>query len=237
MGAAAAGQVEPSAIRRESFSRLSLDASISSLGIGAQLGTNLSPKLDLRLFGNYLNLTHRYTDNGFVIAMNLELPNAGALVDLYPIHRFPLRISPGYLFVNQNRVRVDVRSERGNIFSLNNVDFISDDADPVRGTGRLLLRGSGFMITTGLGRFVSHNARHFTFPFELGVAFIQKPSVIVQLSGQVCSPQLNLCQPVATYPGFSTNLAAQVADWNNTASAFHTFPIVRGGVAYTFNIR
>ncbi len=234
---AAGAQVEFTAVRRESFSRVTLGAGVSTLGIGVGIGTNLAPKIDARVFGNYLNLTHRYTDNGFIINLNLELPNAGAMVDFYPFQRVPFRISPGFLIVNQNRVRVDVLSEKGNIFTVNDVAWASDDADPVHGTGRLLLKGSGFMLTTGLGHIVSHSRKNFTFPVELGVAFIDKPTVAVQLSGQVCTTQFTQCQPVATYPGFSADLAAQIADWNKTAAPYHVFPIFKAGVAYSFHMR
>jgi hypothetical protein len=58
LGAAGGGQVVPSATRREAFTRLALGITASSFGTGAELATNLGPRLDARLFGNYLNFTH-----------------------------------------------------------------------------------------------------------------------------------------------------------------------------------
>jgi hypothetical protein len=235
MGGGGGGQAYPSAIKGGPFAHVVAGVTVSSLGIGAQLGTRVSPHFDARLFGNYLNLTHRFTDSGFDMKLNMNLPNIGAKVDFYPLHRFPLRISPGYLFFNQNQVRVDYRAQPGNTFTVNNINWRSDDADPVRGIGHLSLQGTGPMITAGLGHIMSHSSRRFTFPFEVGVVFIHTPVVTLTMQGQICADGQSQCQPAATYPTFAENLSQQVADWNRTAAPYHVYPIVEGGVAYSFN--
>src|SRR5215469_7178287 len=166
------GQAEYSAERGGAFSRFASGITVSTLGIGVHAGTNLSPRVDLRLFGNYTNFTYGYTQSGFRISLNIGMGNAGAMADFYPLHRFPLRFSPGLLYFNDNRVAAQLHAEPGATFTINNVDYASDTADPVHGTGRLTLAGSGFMVTAGLGRIVSRTRKRFTFPFEGGVAFI-----------------------------------------------------------------
>jgi hypothetical protein len=236
-GGGGGGQAAPSAFSGGPFSRLTFGATVSSLGVGVQAGTSLTPRIDLRAFGNYLNLTHRWTDQGFDLNMNMELPNAGAKVDIYPMRKFPLRVSAGYLFVNQNRVRVDYRAEQGTTFTVNNINWTSDNADPVHGSGILSIGGTGPMITAGLGRIVSRSRRHFTFPFEAGAVFIHTPVITFDMFGQICAPDQTMCQAAATYPTFATNLAQQVAKWNQKAAPYHVFPIVEGGVAYSFSWR
>ena len=231
------GQTEPSAYRIERFSRLSFFLSASSLGIGEQMSTNLSPHLDARIFGNHAAMTtHHYSQSDFSIVVNLEFANVGAMADAYPFHR-PFRFSAGYLFYNGDRVRADLHAKQDAVFTINDIDWISDNADPVYGTGRLTLGGSGFLLTAGYGRMVSRSEKHFTFPFEAGVAFINTPAVTLNLAGQICTAQGVNCQPAATFPGFADALAAQVAAWNQNAAPFHIFPIVEGGVSYTFRIR
>lgn len=237
MGGGGGGQVEYSAERGMAFSRMVLGGTVSSLGTGVALGTNLGPRLDLRLFGNYTNLTHNFSNSGFRIALNVGMANTGAMVDFYPLHRFPLRLSPGFLYFNSNRVAANLRAEQFATFTLNNVDYASDPTNPVHGTGRLLLGGAGFMATTGLGHYVSHSRKRFTFPFEAGVVFINKPVAQFNLFGNVCDVNRRFCQPAAQFPTFSTNLAAQVASWNKRVAPFHVYPILQGGVAYSFNLR
>jgi hypothetical protein len=237
-GAGGGGQVEYDAERANPFSRLMFGATASSLGIGVEAGTNLGPRVDLRLFGDYTNLTHNFTQSGFHIALNVNLANTGAKVDFYPLRRFPLRISPGYLYFNGNRLAAQLHAETNATFTINNVDYASDNANPVYGTGRLLLGGSGFMATAGLGHFVSHTYKRLTFPFEAGVVFIDTPLAQFNLYGKVCSvDNPGYCQPAAQFPTFATNLAAQVKSWNRTVSPYHIYPVIEGGVSYSFSFR
>jgi len=231
------GQTEASAYRIERFTRASFFLSASSLGIGGQISTNVSPHLDVRLFGNRASITtHHWSQEDFSIAVNAGFANVGAMADSYPFHK-AFRFSAGYLVYNGNRVRADLHAKQNAIFTINDIDWISDNADPVHGTGRLTLGGSGFLLTAGYGRMVSRTEKHFSFPFEAGVVFIDTPRVAMSLDGQICTTQGVNCQPVATYPGFADALAAQVASWNKNAAPFHVYPIVQGGVAYTFRIR
>ena len=236
-GMGASGQAEPSAYRIERFSRASLVLSVSSLGIGGQLSTNVSPHLDVRLFGNRAAIaTHHWSQQDFSIAVNAGFANVGAMADAYPFHK-AFRFSAGYLMYNGDRVRADLHAKQDAVFTINDIDWISDNADPVRGTGLLTLGGSGFMLSAGYGRMVSRTEKHWSFPFEAGVAFIDTPRVTMNFQGQICTVQGVNCQPAATYPGFADALTAQVADWNKNAAPFHVYPIVQGGVAYTFRIR
>ena len=231
------GQAEPSAYRIERFTRLSLFLSASSLGIGEQMSTNLSPHLDMRVFGDRASFsTHHYSQKDFTIAVNLGFANVAAMADAYPFHK-PFRFSGGYVFYNGDRVRADLRAKQDSVFTINDIDWVSDNADPVHGTGRLTLGGKGFLLTGGYGRIVSRSERHFSFPFEMGVGFINTPRVTLNLAGQICTTQGINCQPAATYPGFADALATQLAKWNKNAAPFHIFPVVEGGVAYTFRIR
>jgi hypothetical protein len=237
-GAGGGGQAEHSAERGNAFSRLALGATFSTLGIGGQLGTNIGSRLDLRLFGSYDNLTHNFTRSRFRIALNIGMANAGVKLDFYPLRRFPLRITPGYLFFNQNGLAATLHADPGATFTINNVEYASSRADPVHGTGGLSLSGGGFMAMAGLGHVVSRSRRRFTFPFEAGVVFINRPVAQFNLLGQVCSVSgPRFCEPAAQFPTFTANLAAQLASWNRLVAPYHIYPIVEGGVTYTFTFR
>jgi hypothetical protein len=232
------GQAEYSAERGNAFTRVVTGVTVSTLGIGVDAGTNLGPRLDLRLFGNYTNITHSFSRSGFRIELNVGLANAGAMADFYPLHRFPLRFSPGFLYLNQNRIAASLHARPGATFTINNVEYASETADPVHGNGRLTLGGGGFMVTTGLGHIVSHTRKRLTFPLEAGVAFIHTPVVQFNLLGHVCGVnQPGICQPASQFPTFAENLATQVASWNRRVSPFHIYPVLEGGVAYSFELR
>jgi hypothetical protein len=204
--------------------------------MGEHLSTNLSPQVDLRIFANYLPVNHNVNRSGFEVAGNGEFINVGSFVDYYPVHR-PFRISPGFLFYNGNRVRADIKAGQNASLTLNNVEFFSDNADAIRGTGRLTLGGSGFLITTGYGRIVSRSEKHFSFPFEVGAAFIHTPKATFDVTGQLCSEAGTNCQSAASYPGFADALAAQLTTFNKHFAWLDVYPVIEGGVAYTFSIR
>ena len=228
--------VAPSAWRIERFSRLSFFTAVSPLGIGEHVSTNLSPQLDVRIFENFLPVHHSFTQSSFDNSLDIQFANAGLAADIYPFHP-PFHISPGYLFYNRNRVNGTFNAQQGAVFTINDIDWYSDEADPVHGTGRLDLGGSGFIITAGYGRITSHSERHFTFPFQAGVTFINQPKASVVFSGKICDSNGADCQPAATYPGFADALSAQLARWNRNIAPFHIYPIIEGGVAYTFHLQ
>ena len=134
-------------------------------------------------------------------------------------------------------MNASLKAQQNAVFTINNIDWYSDNADPVHGSGRLDLGGSGFQIAAGYGRITSHSEKRWTFPVEAGVAFINKPKASFSLAGQICNAGGTNCQAAATYPGFADALAAQLVTWNKDVAPYHIFPIVEGGVAYTFNIR
>jgi len=228
------GQVEPSAYADRYLTRLSFGGSVSTLGTGGELATNLPYRIDLRFVGNFFDFNWKFTDSGFYVVVNTELANTGVLGDFYPWKS--LRISPGLLFYNTDRLRGDVQAQNGATFTINNVNYSSLDSNPVHGIGRLLLAGRGFMAMAGWGHYVSRNEKRWSFPVEAGVAFIDTPVATFNLQGTVCQSGGN-CQPAATFPGFQANLAAQVATWNNDVRPFHIYPIIEGGAAYTFSYR
>jgi hypothetical protein len=234
-GSGAGGQVEPSAYADRYLTRASIGGSVSTIGTGGEVATNLPDHIDVRFFGNFTDIDWKETDSGFYVVVNIGMANTGVFGDFYPWKS--LRISPGFLYYNTDRLRGDVQAESGATFTINNVNYSSQDSNPVHGIGRLRLGGRGFMATAGWGHYVSRNEKHWTFPFEAGVAFIDTPTATFNLEGNVCNATGHDCQPAATFPGFESNLQQQLATWNSDVKPFHIYPIAEGGVAYTFNYR
>jgi hypothetical protein len=234
-GSGRGGQVEPSAYADRYLTRLSLGGSVSTFGTGGVLATNLPYRLDLRLLGNFTDFDYKFTRSGFYIVLNIGMANTGALVDFYPWKA--LRISPGFLFYNTDRFSGTVSAQTGATITVNDVNYTSDNANPLRGIGHLALGGTGFMATAGWGHYVTRNEKHWSYPVEGGVAFIDQPSAAFSLQGDVCTVQGTSCLPAASFPGFESNLTAEIAKWNRRAAPYHIYPMVEAGVAYTFGYR
>jgi hypothetical protein len=117
-------------------------------------------------------------------------------------------------------------------------------ATPVVGNGLLGLNTNkpAFTITTGWGNQIPRSG-HWSFPIEIGVAFIGDPSVKVNLGGWACSDQAqtecsNIADPANPIAvAIQSNLTAQVAKWTSDLKPLNTFPIISSGISYSFHTR
>jgi hypothetical protein len=231
------------------LSRIGFGAGISPLGIQLEAATNLSNHFNLRGTGNFFNYSDNFTTDGINATAKLNLASARASLDVYPFRR-GWRISPGLMFINHNQVTAATDVAAGTSFTLNGQTYYSANANaatgatPVTGNGILGLNTSkpAFTITTGWSNMV-RGSGHWSFPFEIGVAFIGAPSVNVNLTGWACYDQAQTeCtnisdpnNPIAV--AVQSNLTAQEAKWASDLKPLNTFPIISVGVAYSFHIR
>lgn len=231
------------------LSHFGIGAGVSPLGIQLQAATNLTGHLNIRATGNFFNYTANFTSNGIAAAATLNLASAGVQADLYPF-RAGFRISPGVLFLNQNQLTAATNVAAGTSLKLDGTTYYSANpnaetgATPIVGTGTLGLNTTkpAFMATIGWGN-TARGDHHFSFPVDVGAAFIGAPSVNLNLSGWVCQDQAQtMCSNLANAGNpitvaFQSNLSAQVAKWTSDLNPLKTYPIISLGVAYSFRTR
>ena len=76
----------------------------------------------------------------------------------------------------------------GQSFSLRNNDYLSGATNPVAGNVRINFHKAAPMFTVGWGNLVSRKeGKHFTVPFEVGLAMTGAPKATYSLSGNVCT--------------------------------------------------
>jgi hypothetical protein len=223
------------------LSRFALGGGISTTGINLQAATNLNRYMNLRATGNYFNYSvNNITTNGFTVGAKLNFASAGASVDFYPFPTHGFRLSPGVLFYNQNAATATLTVAGGTSFSLNNTTYYASASNPVLGNGSLGLhtQNPAFTMTTGWGNMIPRKVGHWSFPFEIGAAFTGAPTLNIALtSGQICDAQGQNCVAVATNASVQQNLAAQVAKYSSDLNPLKIYPIVSGGLAYSFRTR
>lgn len=241
----AGGQVETpkaEASPSHTLTRFALGFGVSPLGLQLAATTNLSRSLNLRATGNFFNYNANFNTSGISATAKLNLASMGVALDIYPLH-LPIRISPGVLVYNGNQLTATASVPGGDSFTLNGQNYYSATANPVNGNATLSLNTNkaAFTITTGFGNQIPHKG-HLSFPFEIGIAVIGDPKAVVNLAGTVCYDQAQtICanlqgnNPIATT--FQSNLSAQVAKWNTDLEPLKTYPIISGGIAYSFHIR
>ena len=232
------------------LNRMALGLGVSPLGPSVQLTTSLTSHLNLRLSASGFRYSTTFSTNGFDSNAKLSLGTAGIAADIYPFHK-GFRISPGLLMLNHNRVTATSVAAGGTAITLNDQTFYSANTNSATGAMPLSAYGSlglstnrpAFTVTTGWGNMLPRNGGHFSFPFEVGVAFIGAPKLQASLSGWACSDQAQTdCSDVTSTTDtmalqVQNDLSAQISKWENDLAPLKTYPIVSFGIAYSFNTR
>ena len=223
------------------LSHVAFGGGVSPLGVNLQAAINLNRYMNFRGVGNVFNYSvNNIKTNGLNLNGKLNFATAGASLDFYPFPNHGFRLSPGGLFYNQNAVNADVTVSGGTSFSLNGVTYYASSSDPIKGNGGLGLnaRNPAFSMTAGWGNMIPRRGGHWSFPFEIGAAFVGAPSINMALtSGQACDAQGQNCVYVATDPSVQANLQAQLQKYKNDVSPFQYYPVVNFGAAYSFRLR
>jgi hypothetical protein len=231
------------------FSRISVGGAASLLGMELQLVTNVNQHLNLRAIGNVFKYSNSLTISGVPTNAKLNLGSAGGMVDYYPF-RFAFRLSGGLLFVNHNGLDSTTNIPGGDTLTLNGQNYYSANsnsftgATPLHGRGHLAMNTTtpSYVVSTGWGNHLRRSG-HWSFPVEIGVAFVGTPKVTTAINGWACTDATQThCTNIADPNNpiaiqFQNNLNAQVAKWNSNVSWLKTYPIFTSGVTYTFNTR
>ena len=222
------------------FSNVAFGGGISPLGVNMSMATNLNRHMNLRGSGNIFNYSvNNFTTNGFTANGKLNLASAGTSIDIYPFANHGLRFSPGVLFLNQNNLSANATVAAGQSFTLNSTNYYSSASNPVTATASLGLnaRKQAFTATTGWGNMIPRRGGHWSFPVELGAAFIGSPSLNMNIAGTACDQTGVYCVDVATNQQIQANLQAQVAKYRKDLDPLKTYPIASFGLAYSFKTR
>jgi hypothetical protein len=224
---------------RQPFSLGATSYGISPLGLQFQFSTNLYRHLNLRNQVGYLSWGHTFSSEGWNISTSITMASAGTLLDIYPFPKFGLHFTPGILFHNPTVLsgRVLLVSPGSSSFKLNGNTYYSSATQPADAYGTVNLRHTAFILTTGWSN-LSPRAGRFTFPVELGVAFMGSPKLnTTVLEGQVCNAQQANCQDAASDSSLLSDLQAQANQYKSNLNLLRTLPIVSIGVAYHFQLR
>jgi hypothetical protein len=228
------------------FSRLAIGGGISTMGVDLQAATNINRHLNLRGTGNFFTYTiSNINTGGFTLGGQVNFASAGASVDYYPFPNHGFRLSPGFLFYNNNQITGSGTGSNGSSLTLNGQKYYSESGNPIGMNAILGLNThkQTFTMTTGWGNMIPRKGGHFSVPFEIGAAFTGAPSLNVLLSGIGCTNQADAgeggesCVNMATNTTAITNLNAQLSTWKTDLNALQVYPIISVGVAYAFHIR
>jgi hypothetical protein len=144
-------------------------------------------------------------------------------------------VSPGVLVYAGDPITASASVPPNQSFTLGGVDYTSDPTNPITGSGKIDFNRAAPMITVGWGNLVSRKeGKHFTVPFEIGVAFQGSPKASLALGGNVCDSSGLNCRSAATDTIVQSNVVSEQNKINNSMSFFKVYPIISMGFGYKF---
>jgi len=196
--------------------KLSVGASVGTLGISPEVGYRFNRAFGLRANGGFLDYDRTEDIDDIEYDGTLKLKSVGVLADVYPFGG-SFRVSAG-LRSNDNRVNLLV--DEGSI-------NVGEDDEPYTQSEFGTLRGSvGFKkmaptLTLGWGGKLKSG---FTFGFEAGVMMQGSPRVALTSEGGSLSSD----------PLFLARLEEERAQAQDDADDFKLWPILQLHIKYRF---
>ena len=233
--AAPAPAASPAAPAKESSEGripIGVGVKMSTLGIGGDVAIAVSHRTNVRFGFNAFSYGHTFDKDGVTYGGTLDLRSAQATYDIFLLKG--LHVSPGVLFYNGNQVTANASVPGGQTFTLSNTSYISDAANPVTGTGKLSLYKAAPMMLFGIGNLVPRNSHHFSTSIEIGAAYQGPPRVTLNLGGSACDSTGLFCRTISSDPTIQSNIAAEQAKLNKSASPYKFYPVLSFGVGYKF---
>lgn len=237
------------------FSRLALSGGIGANGINMQAAVNANRYLNIRGVGNYFNYTVNNisvsgsgASSGIDVSGKLNFASAGITLDYFPFPNHGFRLSPGVMLLNQNAITASGVASQGTSITLGSTKYYSEggaNAMALNANLGLNTHKQAFTMTTGWGNLISRKGGHFSVPFELGAIFTGVPTLGFNIAGYGCTTQSDdttsgagaSCVNMATNTTAQTNIAAQIAKYQNDLNPLKVYPIFSIGIGYNFKIR
>jgi hypothetical protein len=213
------------------FSRIAFSFKTDTLGPGVELATPLSRRINLRATARVFNFHYPFAIDGIDYGAEFHFHSGQVAADWFPFHG-DFHISPGVLYF-QNGMTATVSVPAGKPFSLGDTSYINSVDDPFHGSGTINYgRQMAPTLTIGMGNLISRTGRHFSVPFEVGVAYIGAAQMDVKIAGTACTYQG--CFNAATDSGTQSSLKQEVQDINTELAKFKIYPILSLGFGYRF---
>ena len=188
---------------------------LSTLGIGADVGVRFNDFVGLRVGGNYLSFNVDVKSTDVDYDADFKFASIGGTIDVYPLTRV-LRLSAGFRY---NGNSVDFSATPNGSITLGGTTFPAAAAGQVNGD--LDFNKFAPYVGVGLeGRFI---ADRLILGAEAGVLFQGRPTVDLRGSG-----------PLAGDPTFEAALRQEEANLEDDLAFLRYYPVFAIYAAYRF---
>jgi|GEM_PF-170024 len=214
------------------FGTYAVGLKFDTLGAGVEIATPLSHSFNLRSSTNFLGFSYPFSIDGINYNAELHFRSQQVNVDWFPERRGSFHVSVGIIYLRNNLSAV-ASVQPGHYFELGDQGFTNSVDDPLSGTATVVYPHTiAPTLMMGFSNMLPRSGKHFSMPYEFGVAYTGAPRIDVQLSGTACTAEG--CFNAATNKEMQQSLQQENAKLNNSLSGFPVYPIVSLGLAYRF---
>lgn len=215
-----------------SSAKAAVGVKFSTLGAGIEVATPLTHRSNVRFGFNAFGYSRGLDKDNVHYDAELAYRSIEAHYDFFPFSG-GFHISPGFLAYLTSPIKANTAVPGNQSFTLGGASFVSDPANPVRGTGKLDFNRAGPSFTVGWGNLLPRSAKRFTVPFEAGVVYQGAPKATLTLTGNVCDAGLTNCRSV-TDPTVQNHIQSEQTKINNDINFFQAYPIISIGFGFKF---
>jgi hypothetical protein len=214
------------------FTVYALGIKFDTLGAGIEIATPLSHSFNLRTGANFLGFAYPFSVDEINYNAELHFRSQQVSIDWFPEHHGSFHVSAGLIYL-RNNLSALASVEPGHYFELGDQGFTNSVDDPLNGTAKVVYPHSiAPTLMMGFGNLLPRSGKHFSLPYEFGVAYTGAPRINVQLNGTACTSQG--CFDAATNAEMQESLQQENTKLNNSLKNFPVYPILSAGLAYRF---
>jgi hypothetical protein len=215
------------------FSTFAIALTTGLGGVGVDVATPLNSRINLRGGVGFFSYTTSFIVDTVPIDGTLHIGNAHASVDWFLFNN-SFHISPGITLYNNTNYNAIIHVPANQVITLNDQDYTSDPADPIRGTAYMKFGGKvAPRLTVGWGNMIPHKDKNWTFPFEFGLDYRSAPTATFALIGSSCDSSGD-CEPIQEDPDTQVNILEQQQEITHDLAPLRFFPVSSFGVSYKF---
>ena len=217
---------------RNAGSRFGLAFKTSTLGLGAEVGTRLVNRVNLRVGFSGLNYSRAVSDSGMTYVGRLRLRSVQTVVDWFPWSHW-FHVSPGLLLFDGNHVTANALLPTGKVLTSGGDAFISNPKNPIKGFAQSTMRKVAPMVLFGFGNIVPHT-RRFSVVTDFGVVFQGLPNTQFALLGSACDVSGKHCSDVAKDVSIQADVRSGQKTMQDDLSIMKYYPVVSVQFGYHF---
>ena len=202
----------------------SVQARVSTLGLGIEGSVLVAPQIALRAGYNGYNYSRSVSSQGIDYNGKLKLSSVPVLADVYPSKHGSFHLSAGLLFNSSSVKATGKPGGSSETYTLNGTTYSAADVGSL--DGRVTFSKTSPYLGIGFGKPAGGSMLQFLF--DVGVVFQGKPHLSLDRSGGVAITDPALSDMI------NAALAAQRDKSQSDVNKLQYYPVVSVGLAYHF---